>query len=507
VAVARALPEDERGDAYAEVLEAARDALAAEPTAGVVGRPGVRVVERLASELPDSRLDEVLALVRGAELRGYELDQALGAVLRRLAKADPASAARHAQELATTPRDDVLAEAALSHARAGRTAEALALIGRIKVDMVRAPALAQLAPAIEDVEDPDLLRELRRLPAHHQIDVLRELAEAARGPAPALRRVAEDLPEPDRTRALAACAPAVAPPEVQATRSALLDMDVNPDRELAEIAPYLTEAQTRTALDSMTDPELTGWDALTTLAIRLAELGAADEALARVASAPDPHQLHRPDVLAALAEHLPPSLLPAVRAAIQPSATTEERVAARIALVRHLPSDRVDEVIADAAALDHPVARARATAALLAAGHRAAESALASALREGFESQHLDRYRVALEVVRTVAKSGAPVSPGLVAAVQAMPSPPDVLLALLALAQGVDGTGTRATASAGADMLLSDRSLRGVVHTATVARAVPRVGVTPPCAGDSDSRGPQGVRLAGQRPSAAASGL
>jgi hypothetical protein len=435
-AVAQALPPDEQEDCYAEVVTAAREELARAPAeGGIGGTPGVSLLEKLAGMLPAGRLGGLLDLAQEADLTGYDLDRVFAAVSCRLAETDPAAAVRNAESLLPGPRDDVLAAAAQAYASAGRIAEATAAAAAIKLDLTRAPALVAIATHVLDVEDPALLEQVARLSSYYEIEVLRVLAARAGHAAPALLAVAQAVREPrDRLRAQAAIAPALTPADMAATLAALIGADAAPDADaLTELAPYLTAAQARTALDALTDPNLGGWSAVTALAVRLAALGSPDEALARVTDTADPAQLYLPKALATLAPHLPERSLPAVRAAAQPSAAAEERVAARTALVAHLSAGRAADVIAQAAALGHPAYRARALAPLVGAGHTEAEALLTAALRDTYASR-LDRDKIALQAVRAVAAADVELSGQFAAAVLQLPSPRHRLLALLALA-------------------------------------------------------------------------
>ena len=89
----------------------------------------------------------------------------------------------------------MLAAAARAYANADRITEAVAAAAEINVDIVRAPALVEIASKVTNVEDPALLDQVRRLPPYLQIEVVRELAAHAAGPAPALLAVADSLPE------------------------------------------------------------------------------------------------------------------------------------------------------------------------------------------------------------------------------------------------------------------------------------------------------------------------
>jgi hypothetical protein len=457
-AVAHALPPDEQQDAYAEVITAAREELACTRAAHSFETPGVQLLIKLAATLPAVLLGRLPDLAREADLTGYDLSRVAAAVNCRLAETDPAAAVRNAERLPTGPRDDVLAAAARAHAGAGRIAEAIAAAAAIKVDLIRAPTLVAIATQVPDVEDLALLEQVRRLPSYYQIEVLRALAARAGRPAPALLAVAKAVPEPrDRLRAQAAVAATLTPADVAATLAALTGADAAADAgALAELAPHLTAAQARTALDALTDPSLASdWGAVTALAARLVDLGSPDEALARVADIADPAQLHLPEALATLAPHLPERLLPAVRAAVQPSAASKERVAARTALLAHLPPGRAADVIAEAAALDHPAYRARALAPLVGAGHTEAEPLLTEALRDTYASAHLDRYKIALQAVRTVAAADVELSGQFVAAVGELSSPRHRLLALLALACSGQTPTARTASAAVVDLVLA----------------------------------------------------
>jgi hypothetical protein len=459
-AVAHALPPEEQHDAYIEVLATAREELAGTRATHSVETPGVRLLATLAATLPVALLGRLLDLAREAELTGYDYERVIGAVSCRLAETDPAGAVRRAEKLSTGPRDEVLAAAARAHTRAGRIAEAIAAAAEIKVELVRAPALEAIASQLADVEDPALLDQVRRLSPHYRIEVVRALAARADRPTPTLLAVADAMPEQrDRLRARAAMASALTSAEVAATLAALSAADDLDAGALAELAPRLAIGQARTALDRLTDPDLTDWDAVIALAVRLVELGAPDEALARVADITDPPQLKRPEALATLARHLPERLLPAVPAAVQPSAPAEERVAARTALLAHLPSSRAGDVIAQAAALDHPTRRAQALAPLVAAGHTAAEPLLITALRDSNASRHLDRYEIALQAVRTVAAAGVALSEQLVVAAQELPSAHYRMLALLALARSGRTAAARSASAAVVDLLLAGESI------------------------------------------------
>jgi hypothetical protein len=464
-AVARALPPDEQRDGYAEVFTAAREELARTPAARSTGTPGVSLLERLAGTLPTDLLDRLLDLAREADLTGYDLHRVIAAVSCRVAETDPAAAVRNAESLRTGPRDHVLAAAAQAYAGAGRIAEAIAATSMIKAELIPAPTLVAIATHVPDIENPALLEQVRRLPSHHQIEVLRVLAARARRPAPALLAVAKAVPGPrDRLRAQAAIASALTPADIAATLAALTGADAAPDAgALAELASHLTAAQARTACDALTDPNLVGgWGAVTALAVRLADLGSPDEALARVINTADPTQLNLPEALATLAPHLPERLLPAAQAAVQPSAAAEERVTARTALLAHLPAGRAADVIAQAAALDHPAHRARALAPLVGAGHTEAEALLTAALRDTYASDHLDRHKIALQAVRTVATADVELSRQFVAAVLQLPSPRYRLLALLALACSGQTPAARTASAAVVDLVLAGQWISGV---------------------------------------------
>jgi hypothetical protein len=463
IAVAGALPPRQRSDVHAEALAIARDELARTRTRHSTEGPGVRLLETLAAALPVDLLDRLVDLAREAELRGYDLDRVIGAVGCRVAEADPAAAVRLADTLATGPRDDVLSAAATSHAGAGRVTEAIAAIAAIKVELVRGPALVAIAPHVPDIENPALLDQVRRLGPHYRIEVLRALAANASRPAPALLALADAMRDQrDRLRARAAMALALTPADVAATLAALTSTDASDANALAELAPHMTADQARTALDTLADPDLGEWDGVTSLAVRLAALGAPDEALARVADSADPAQLDRPKALDTLAQHLPERLLPAVRQAVQPSAPAEERVAARTALLAHLPAERAAQVVTQAAALDHPVTRVRALAPLVAAGHTAAEPLLTTALRGAYASRHLDRHKIALHAVRTVAASGVALSEEFVAAVIALPSAHHRLPALLALARFGPTAAARTASAAAVELLLAGAQMDDV---------------------------------------------
>jgi hypothetical protein len=455
-AIVPRLPPDEQQDAYAEVLATAREELTRPRTEYSVGAPGVQVLEKLAATLPGAMVSRLLDLAREAELTSYDLARVVAAMSCRVASTDPAAAMRYAEELPTGPRDQVLAAAARAYADAGHITEAIAAGAAIKVDIVWAPVLVEIAPYVSDVEDPALLSQIRRLSPYHQIEVVRELAARASGPVPALLAVAEALPEPgDRLRARAAVASALTHAEVAATLSALTTGNTTPDAgALGELAPHLTAVQARIALDALAGPDVLQWDAVTALAVRLADLGAPDEALAQVTRAADPAQLNRPEALATLASHLPERLLPAVEAALQPSSAARERVAASTALLAHLSPGRAADVIAEAAALEHPAYRAQALAKLVSAGHAEAEPLLAEALRDTCASRHLDRHDITLQAVRTVAAADVELSREFADAVRELPSFPYRLMALLALACSGRSAAARTASAALVDLLL-----------------------------------------------------
>jgi hypothetical protein len=484
-AVARALPRGQQDDAYAEVLATARDELARTPTPDSVATPGVRLLEALAAILPGTLLGSLLELAGEADLTGYDLQTVIGAVACRQAETDPAAAARHAEALSTGPRDKVLAAVARAHAKAGEVAEAIAAAAAIKVDLVRTPALVAIAQCVSDIEDPALVQQVRRLSPYHRTEVVRALAAHADRPAPTLLELAEAIAEPrDRLRAIAAMAPALTPADIAAAFAALISPNALLDTgALADLAPRLTADQARTALDTLTEASLLDRDAVTALSARLAELGAPDEALARVAHIADPAQLFRPEELATLARHLPERLLPAVRAAVQPSTPAEERVAARTALLTHLPAGRAADVIAEVASLNYPAERVRALAPLVAAGQPTAEPLLTAALRESYPSRHPDRHKIALQAVRAVAAGHLPLSEQFIAAVQELPSPRHRLLALLALASSRRRTAARTASEAVVALLLTgdwkdalrDATIKGAdtTHLAEAALALP----------------------------------
>ena len=181
--------------------------------------------------------------------------------------------------------------------------------------------------------------------------------------------------------------------EVAATLEALTIGDINNISgragALGELAPHLTAAQTRTALDALADPDGLEWDGCHRAGDTPRRLGAPDEALARVTGVADPCAA----VPAQSARRFGPAPArtvatgsagghPAVREA-------RERVAARTALLPHLPPGNAASVIAEAAALRYPEYEP-ALAQLVSAGHTEAEPLLTVALRDTCASGHLD---------------------------------------------------------------------------------------------------------------------
>src|SRR5205823_12639840 len=105
-------------------------------------------------------------------------------------------------------------------------------------------------------------------------------------------------------------------------------------------APHLTRAQALRVLDAARGRPARGLDCdgFGALLVRVAELGDPAGALARLADVEYVWELDRGKMVARLAAHLPPELLPRARALVQPDPKPVARLLARARLLAELPA-------------------------------------------------------------------------------------------------------------------------------------------------------------------------
>ena len=93
---------------------------------------------------------------------------------------------------------------------------------------------------------------------------------------------------------------------------------------------------------------------------RLAQLGKVDNALDRVAGLSDTDEHSRAEIFASLAENISPEGLRRVMVAIRPRTVTLDRIQARASLLRWLPEERAEAILAEACRLKSPLDQLRA---------------------------------------------------------------------------------------------------------------------------------------------------
>ena len=484
--VATRLAGDAQRDCIDAALSIARSALASHSW------DGSDLLSRLASTVPPSHLGAVLDLARQADVVGGALQSILAAVFRRMAEDDPERVSADAEDLTGHHRDSVLAAAAVSTARREDWRRAIEITSQISGwGEDRAEALRAILPVLPAVDDPGFLRELARLRKWQLVPFLQKVI----GPEPlteqdarALWGVAQSWPDKfERFRACAVIAPLLGTDHV----SELLEDILHDARHasgwaIADLARGLNLVQVRQAFDWLATRFTNGRDdVVAALGMRLVDLGYAEKAITRLSDAR--FHFERSRALAKLAPQVPDRLLPAIRAACQPRPITEDRIAARQALVPHLPPDRaqavIGEIVADAAAIPSWPEHLGALAALVGDGVLPAQVPLNEAIRDACATPYgVTRDGNVVDAL-TVAGPMAVWVPDLIPALSSL-APPYRLSALLTLALAAEAaTAARAAQAAVALALAHPAAIEDTgwdweapVTSAAVAAAVLALG-------------------------------
>jgi len=363
--VAATLDEPERTEAFHASLAVTREAIAQGEDNEAISFSS----KGLARTLPLEWLGELLTLL-DKEVPSSVQQSVFAIYLERWADRYPDWVWKQLAALPSELRDEVLSRVALAFVAKGLSKKAMEAAAEISVDFLDGnteviKAILKLAPESEWNQCIELFGELS---TEQRITVLRELAASPTVSASLLRGLANTLmEEQDRLEARAAIArvlTAAELDEVFSTCCARADDSVR-SRIMADLAPYLSVAQTQCALDMLGkadwfDPYQFDLDSLKALVVRLADLGEPDEALRRVSQLHDGiSESPRAEVLASLAAHLPDQYLPVVLAATRPDSIAIARVHTRATLIPWLPPETVDDIVSEACGLTDPLARIR----------------------------------------------------------------------------------------------------------------------------------------------------
>jgi hypothetical protein len=381
--VAARLADDQQRRCFEEVFSLARSALA------VRRWDSVHLLETLASTVPDAYVRPVLSLAGQADLEADSIRHVMAAAYRRMAENNPDRASADAEGLTSADRDSVLAAAAVSTARLGDWHRAIKITSRIAGQgEALAEALTAILPVLPAADDPGFLRELARLDNWRLIPFLRQTIQTVpvtEQGARALWAMAQSKPdELERFKASAVIAPLLSSDEASEMLAEILNGVPRASQSaLADLVPGLDLAQTRLAFDWLSSAgSLDSSEIAAALGLRLAALSQPEEAISRLT---DARLSGRRSALEALVAQVPDRLLTAIRAACQPRPVTEDRIAARQALVPHLAPDRakvvVNEIVTDAALLPTLCARMRVLARLVGDGIDSAKGPLTEAIR------------------------------------------------------------------------------------------------------------------------------
>jgi hypothetical protein len=418
--VALTLDEPERTEAFRASLDVVRSAIAAgrqrEADNPFLSDPAG--LEQLAHIFPPEWLDELLALSR-REGSSRQLQSVLWVLLKRYADRNPDWVWNQLPPDPAWQRDDVLERVALAYLKKGLWKEAAEAVAEISTSVggLKIRALVEILKQAPESEWPRFTALFGELSDYYRITALRELAASPEVSALLLQQLAETLTaEQERLEARAAIARTLTATELEEIIDAYLARSVaassRPRGMVAQmvvaVAPYLSAAQVRHTLDAIGEPESLEPDVHKALLVRLADLGEPSEALHRFIQLRFDLEYRRANVLVELATHLPDQYLPSVLAATRPASVAVERVQARVALMRWLPPDAVDDIVSEACGLTHPLDRVRVISEMvreLPAEHlEGVGRVLTASLRDTLRSPSLDRERILRQGFRALSR-------------------------------------------------------------------------------------------------------
>jgi hypothetical protein len=347
--LAESLPETERSNALAKALERFR-ALARDGKHG----PGNSFIRQTLDRVPLTMLDDFLEVVTGGD------DAWTSATIVRRAEQDPEGAAAQIPMLPKWESDRAWLAVAKGYLAKGERKAALQsaeLLGRSgdQERIIIAEALLRELP----VEQHDrVLRLTRSLDSFRRLYWLRAAVREG-GLQPATLRALAAQERDDSARIRVECV--VAGNLDEAERDALLArvLDAN-GHELEDLAPWLSLAQVERALAVLADGE--DYNGKSALALRLAQLGAPEQAIAVVNALKQPLESDVGKLVAQIAPDAPAEKLPALRDAVRPSDDALERLLARAALGVAAPSALAAEALTLRYAIDRLTAMVAITA-------------------------------------------------------------------------------------------------------------------------------------------------
>ena len=385
--VAGSLEEPERSETFRLSLQTACDALSQDrQSTDVVGDLPIEWRWQLYEMLDEENYSDARETI-------------LFSCLEMLVDEDPDAVWSQVDRIHSWRRPTLAGKVAGAFAKKGRYKDAFSIAASIKKDggADKIHTIFQILKHTPESEWPQWIEILDKPDKTYFITQLRDLVSESDVPAGLLRKLA-DTPydETVRLQARAIISRVLTTDEI----NDLVNECLAPHSSFhwdtfSDLSPYLSIDQVERTLDYMGEPGFFETTPYKMLLGRLAQLGKVDNALDRVAGLSDQDEHTRAEIFASLAENISPEGLRRVMVAIRPRKVTLDRIQARASLLRWLPEERAEAILAEACRLKNPLDQLRALVDI-ARGFPAHQidrvgEALLNALEASFHSPSRDR--------------------------------------------------------------------------------------------------------------------